>query len=319
MSQTVHALGIVCCNRWNLTYSTLNSLYYSEQDKSKYDLFIIDNGSNDENTTNLTNWLAGNILPYKNLFIIKQQVSIPMAWNLFLEISKDYDYRTKLDNDIVLMYTPNMKWDIQEESETMSAWPPVIPQGGVNPGAVPVASVIKSPGQFHAQIRKRRRLKQLKHSRFLDHATDFMNQHQVDIVAFAPVPPSSNFIATCHNLLNQKDNNDPYLVGGCIMISKKAFDILGFFDENLPRSIDMDYTQRAINNKLNIGYHDAYWVCHVGISKPTEEEDIKASKIQQARQLVQSRGRLNGFVSSKWSLVIDSLKDKMDNKVIVLR
>lgn len=311
-----HAVGIVCQDRWGLTYATLNSLYYCDQDKSKFDLYVIDNGSTEENKENLKSWMSGNLLPFNNLFVLEKQMSIPAAWNLFLAVTQDYEYRTKLDNDIVFMGTPNVPWDIEDVPTVV---PTAVPDAGVNPGAIPSASIIRGPGQWVGAAARRKNIKRHQHSRFLDHMAEFTTRMNTGITALVVTPPKQPFMTVHNTLVHQRENGMPYLVGSCMMISKKAFDTLGYFDENLPRMIDIDYTQRAIEGLINIGYHDAYWAVHMGHNKASEGEDMKLNKIQKTRQLINTRGRLTGFVNSKWTPVIGSVMDQMDNKIIVMQ
>lgn len=313
----MHAVGIVVRDRWDLTYGTLNSLYYADQDKSSYDLYVIDNGSSPEIRAELKNWLSGDLIPFRNLIVLKQGVSIPDAWNLFLGITKDYPYRTKLDNDLVFLGTPSVNVEPEPPSAQI---PDVQPDAGVNPGAIPSASIIKSAGQWVAARHRKMQAKRASHSRFLDHMTEFRERLNADLVALAPVTPGVPFQNTYGKLLQRQENGMPYLVGGCMMISQTVFNTIGYFDEYLPREIDIDYSQRAIEAGYNIGYHDYYWAVHFGNKYPTEGPDMKSQRIQQAKQLIQMRGRHQGFNGCKWLSVIDAIRSEMNtNRVVNLQ
>jgi len=77
------------------------------------------------------------------------------------------------------------------------------------------------------------------------------------------------------------------LLGGCMQISKKAYDTLGYFDERLSRQIDVEYTQRAIRKGINIGYHPSYWVVHMGANSPTESKEVYESKMSESIRKLQ--------------------------------
>ena len=100
-----YAVGILVKNRPELTEKTLLSLFYADQPPTSYDLYIIDNGSSQRNLNELKEWVGSSVLRTKNMFCLSGY-SIPQAWNLFLMATKDYSFRTLMDNDMVLYNTP---------------------------------------------------------------------------------------------------------------------------------------------------------------------------------------------------------------------
>lgn len=92
-----HAIGIVIQNRWKTTKATLRSLQKASQ--SGYDLFLVDNGSEDVNVSRLCDFVDKSRLPVKQLFLL-DEVPMSKAFNLFLHQSQNYVTRTKMDNDI---------------------------------------------------------------------------------------------------------------------------------------------------------------------------------------------------------------------------
>lgn len=258
-----YAVGMVVCNRWELTKQSLDSLFYSQQKPETYDFYIIDNGSAPENIKHLKKYLRSIPLPLRNLLCIPS-VSISKAWNLFLLMAKNYDYRIKYDNDIVLYGTLAPK--IQRIRHNMDA----PGDFGTNPGAVPSGPPLTGAGSFQSAILARKRIKAESHTRFIDHMIGFSKKYTVDLVSLVPIHADKPFRAIYQSLINSRKNDAPYLSGGCMMITKKCFDKIGYFHEMLAREIDVEYSQRAFRNDLNIGYHPLYCVKHIGYSQPTE-------------------------------------------------
>lgn len=96
-----HAVGIVIQNRWKATKTTLHSLIDSKQ--TNYDLFLVDNGSSSRNVNRLLDIVNSQELPVKQVFLL-DEVSMSQAFNLFLHQSKDYAFRTKMDNDVGIFH-----------------------------------------------------------------------------------------------------------------------------------------------------------------------------------------------------------------------
>lgn len=310
------AVGCVIKDRWDLTQSTFNGLFYSDQDKSTYDLYLIDNGSSEETSLKIKQYVKSALLPIKNL-IVTPEVSVSKAWNLFLALTKDYEYRVKFDNDIVLHNT------IVPRSEKAFT----VKQNAMLPNEVdPLAgsprsfSVIKGIGSAHKAKAKRDMIKQnMNHSSFLEHMYDFSFENNADLVALVPVSPNETFGKMYDAVLKVRRGGVPYLFGSCMMITKKAFETLGYFDERLPRRIDIEYSQRAIRNNLNIGYHPFYGVAHIGAGKSTESRDKIEQKYQQANMIEINEPRIETKADSQWEKVIAPIqKQCAKNKVLCL-
>lgn len=303
-----HAIGIVVKDRFDYTEKTLDSLYYADQDKNAYDLFLIDNGSSPATQEKLRRYAQSGLVPVKNL-IITPEVSVPQAWNLFLALTAQYSYRTKMDNDIVLggtLLIPEKKTDIAGRIIDSPSPADVDPKAGAPLSGV----VIKGVGQA-ARAKTMARPPKI-HSCFLLHMSEFSEQYNVDVVSLVPVAKGQNF-ATMHELLVRKP--DPCLVGHCMMITRKAFETLGYFDERLPRQVDIDYTKRAIKSKLNIGYHPFYGIIHLGHDKPTEGTSLYNQRIAAASQILATP--VSAPVPSAWTEYMPEIEKECSNHKIV--
>ncbi len=308
------ALGIVIKDRWGLTLDCLNSLYYSDQSVRDYDLFLIDNGSTDENVAHLKQYVKSNLLPVKNLISIPE-TPVPKAWNLFLLLSKDYDFRVKYDNDLVLKGTI-----IPSEPVPKPKGRSLPGDTGLNPGAVPSAPPIKGLGQIQSNARFRAQAKKIKrHSAFLTHMREFAEENNVDISALVPVNPEQSFGSMWYEVIRAQWKGLPYIFGACMMITKKCFDTLGYFDERLPRRVDMEYSQRAIRNKFNIGYHPYFHVRHIGAGKSTERTDIIQAKYKECIRIQEEEGNVEKYAHSEWEIASKQIKDLTnDYRVLTL-
>jgi len=282
------AVCILIKNRFDLTHQTLMSLKFSSQNKSTYDLFLIDNNSSEKSKNNLKRFINSDILEIKNAYFLSSEVSIPQAWNLFLGLTYDYNYRLKIDNDIVLLKTiipalsSNKKNIIDAPSPADSDPLSGAPRSGAIIGGVTLNSSTATVGIHH---KKSDDVPQ--NSNFIQHMRLFGNDNDVEIVSLLPVPPNGTFISMYNDSISRKINGRNYLLGGCMQISKKAYDTLGYFDERLSRQIDVEYTQRAIRKGINIGYHPSYWVVHMGANSPTESKEVYESKMSESIRKLQ--------------------------------
>lgn len=86
---------------------------------------------------------------------------------------------------------------------------------------------------------------------------------KLDLVAALPL----NFPLKFSRLLLEEFECKPYLYGACLMITKKCFETIGYFDENLERMVDVDYSKRSLKKGLKIGYANNTYVSHLGSGK----------------------------------------------------
>lgn len=297
-------VGIVVRNRIELTESTLMSMYYSDQPKSSYDVIIINNGSDEKTSKSLNNYVKSGFLPVKNLIHIPE-ISVSKAWNLFLSMSKDYNYRIKYDNDLILQNTINpTNREFSKVGRTETSSPA---------DADPLAGAPRSVGIIKGHIHRPKKQKDAAikvHSCFLDHMKEFATQNNVSLTSLVPISPNETFTRMYHAVLTARRNKMPYLFGACMMVDKKSFDLLGYFDERLPRRIDIEYSQRAIRNKLNIGYHPFYGVVHIGTGNSTESKAEIQEKYNQANEIERTVAPIDQFCSSKWSDKSDKIIEK---------
>lgn len=295
------AVGIVVKDRWHLTDKTLQSLYYADQPKDSYDLFIIDNGSSDENRQKLRAKLKTGIVRVKNLIFLPEQ-DIGSAWNLFMSITKDYDYRLKMDNDVVLLNTLPSNVKRQWLSQNL---------GSKILNEIPQSSgPIKGLGQHSS------RKKAPSDSRFLDRLREFSEENNVDITGLVPVNPGLPFSSMWKECVYKTWRGKPYLFGACMLISKKCFDKIGYFNEKLPRMIDIEYTQRAIDNMINIGYHDWYHIIHIGAGNTTEPKNIQKKKYSDAHEMISNKP-ISGKCVSKWDKSSKSIVRRLSKHKIL--
>ncbi len=305
------AVGMIIKDRWDLTENALNSIYYSDQISSSFDIFLIDNGSSPENTTNLRDFIKAGLLDIKNVFLIKE-MSVPKAWNLFLAITKNYQYRVKFDNDLVLART--IAATAVKDSEKRTSQPkrqptPII--GGTNPGAIPSGPPIRGLGQT-----KKQNIFLPAHTQFLHYMEDFGKDNNADIVALAPVSPGQTFMSQILEIVRRKFDGLPYLFGACMMISKQCFDKLGYFDERLERRIDVEYTQRAVRNGINIGYHNYYFVSHIGAFQSTEPRKLIDLRCNEAIKIGR-KTPIKCYCDSMWEKALPALNQAVATSNIV--
>lgn len=317
-----HCVGMLIQNRWDLTHNALMSIYYSDQPKGSYDLFLIDNASDQENVEQLKDFVNSGLVPVKNAYFFANETSISRAWNLFLALTQDYDYRVKFDNDLVLMKTITPSTEPKSDSPIPDSNPAEVDPLAGAPRSGTIIGGVNSPTSRlqsrTAGIGTRNKLYSVSDnsSRFLDHLTGFSKEYEVDVAALAPVPPKSIFPSTMQDLSNREFGGRSYLMGGCMQISKKAFDVLGYFDERLPRRIDLEYSQRAIRNKINIGYHPDYWVVHMGANQPTDEKAVRDQKIALATSIIQQQP-ITSYANSQWEKVLRQIqKASMKYKIV---
>lgn len=257
-------VGIVAKNRWDFTRQTLDGLFKSDQPVSSYEILIIDNGSSPDQLSKLKSYLQSSPLPLKNLICLSG-VSISKAWNLFLALSRNYQYRTKLDNDLVISGTtsPPVAKGVAVSNPGNS---------GINPGAIPSSPRVGVGSVTEAMARRAKFKEFKKHSAFLDHLIEFSDQSKVDLVSLVPVPPGQSFSVLLNAFSAQKWSGTSFIIGGCLLITKKCFDTIGYFHEDMSRRIDIEYSQRALKNGFNIGYHPYYGIWHIGSDHRTESD-----------------------------------------------
>ncbi len=254
-----HAVGILVKDRWELTQKTLESIYYSDQPKPTYDVYLIDNGSNEQNSSKLKEYASTGLVPIKNLLRIPR-ASIPVAWNLFLSITKNYSFRTKVDNDIILHNT------VQKPVEKLPPNASTPEKADALAGAPRSKGIIRGIGQFHKKTAFQNEIKS--HTAFLQHMEEFGAKNKVGMVALVSVAPNGTFVDMFRTVTTRAYNKRAYLQSACIQFSKPAFEALGYLDERLIRNCFREYSQRAMLMKVNIGYHPYYGLMHNGATDP---------------------------------------------------
>ena len=307
-----HCVGIVVKDRFDLTQKTLQSLYYSDQMKNSYDLFIINNGSTEDVSLDLKAWAQSAIVPVKNLVKING-VGIGPAWNLFLSMTTNYSYRTKLDNDLIFANTPVSEKPFERTERGLSYRTGEGPgDAGVNPGATPTASTIVGAGQKVKKIAYNEH-----HTCFLQHLEDTIHENSLGICALPPVSVGQTLASAMPGLASAQWRGESVLHGGCMTISKQSFDMLGYFDETLPRHIDWEYSQRAMAHGINIGYTPNYCVIHLGETSPTMPLDLFEQNEITAKMIASQLELKRSFVHSKWESVNSKIMKALSKSMIV--
>jgi hypothetical protein len=304
-----HALGIVVKDRWYLTQKTLQSLYHTDQIKDSYDLFIIDNGSDPIVSNDLKEWTQSAIVPVKNLIKTKS-LPIAAAWNLFLSITTDYYFRTKLDNDLIFANTPvaAKPFERSERGLPHGAGPG---DAGTNPGAPKVASFVVGAG---VQVKNKT---DKSHTCFLKHIEESMSESNLGVCAIPAIPVGRTLVDAMPVLGAMKWRDNPLLVGGCMGITKKTFEQLGYFDETLPCHIDWEYSQRAMGAGINVGYTQDYCVIHLGETNPTGTPSEVQKNDLTANMIGSQIGFKREFVPSKWEQVLPKIQKAITKSNIV--
>lgn len=292
-----YAIGILVKDRWDLTVQCLKSIYFNEQTSDSYDIYIIDNNSNDETKNNLKKYCQSTSLPIKNIIFIPE-INIPSAWNLFLGITSEYRYRVKLDNDIVIHKNTPMQLSYKDRHMLDQLGKGVTAGGGnVRVGAT--------------RIRPRRRNSS---QAFMTEMQKFSQTNNADIVALPCIGPTEVFNVTYNKLISAQLDGLPYLQSGCMLITKRCFKEIGYFDERLDRESGIEYTQRAIKNKLNIGYCETVHCLHVDEQVKSTEinkwQQLIISQIQVSRQIRQELPAIK-FVPTKFEGALNNIKQEM--------
>lgn len=278
------AVGMLIKDRWEQTKLALTSLFYCDQPKDSFDLFLIDNGSSEKNVEHIKKYVQSGLLPVKHLITLPD-TSLSKAFNFFMAVTQKYEYRVKYDNDLTISGTIRA----MEPKPARKVANPL--DYGVNPGAIPSKPSIGGGGM-------KRRSQEAASSCFLDGMMNFSKTNNADLVSLLPVTAGVNPNLLFNEVVRKKINGYNYLIGGCMMISKKCFDTIGYFDERLSRKVDVDYSQRAIKGGLNIGYDQSVCVIHNDV-KPSEEQSIFDLRVTESLTAIKS-GQVAGYCPSIW-------------------
>lgn len=308
--QKKSAVGIVIAgDRWDLTQKTLQSLYHTDEPKSGYDLYLINNGCSPVITSEIKQWVQRGLVPIKNIIRTKR-IGIGPAWNLFLDITRDYHFRTKLDNDLVFANTPVAVKPYERKKKIRTALPS---DAGTNPGAVPVASFIIGAGKRVVRDNMR------KDTCFLQHLEEKIKESDLGICALPAIPVGVALADMLPGISALTWREQPCLIGACMTISKSCFDRIGYFDDDLPCFIDKEYSQRAMGAGINVGYVDNYCVIHIGADIATNSPNQTQQNEWNANKMGENIPFQRGFVHTKWEKVHSKLSTAAaENRVVNL-
>jgi len=312
-----YCICIVVQNRWNFTKACFDSLGFCDQSPDTYDVLVVDNGSDSETTTRLRQWAESSQLPLKNIFCIRK-VTMPVAFNLAFLMAKDYDYRIKLDNDIVLHDTP-MEIVKKASKAGEKPKPTLSPLDGCTDPNMLIGVTASTVMGAHSKPMKRHGRGGPSSSAFLDLLETFSVENSIGITALIPAEPTKPPGAKYKECLSLKEGGASYLIGGCMMIDKPSFDKLGYFNETIPRKIDVEYSQRALANGINIGYHPKYWSQHIGNNLDSDTPEEKQKSVVIANNVL-NQSRNLGYMSTRWQKAEDKiLRAAADNLIVQLR
>lgn len=308
---STHAVGLICNTPFDLTQKSLQSLLLSDQPKTSYDFFIIDNTGNEKHNRQIKNWVHSQVAPVKALIVLGKTIKASKAWNLFFNLAQDYDYRTKIDSGVVLYGTPVALGPVEKTKPVRGPSPG---DSGANPGSIPSASM---PMGASSGIKVRERVvKNSVHSCFLSHLTDCINTTGVGIASLVPLQEKQNFMDACKVLGAKNWRGAPCLVGKCLMVGKTVFDKVGYFDERLPHFVDLEYSQRCMGNAINVGYAANYWA--LDFAANAVPIDVLKKNELLANQVVQTdRGFCRDKLASQWMTIEDKLHKQISSSVII--
>lgn len=303
------AVGLLCKDRFDLTQKTLLSLYHSNQSYETYDLYVIDNGSGPYAKQRLKEWAGSNLLKIKNIFFTPDLYP-SRAWNLFLNISKDYPYRLMLDSDIVFHNTP---------VASSAPYKPPLGSGissggnaGINPGAIQNASIVKGVGDF-----SEKKSISAPDTCFLDILKDSCSSQNAGICSLITLTPGQTFTATLENLASKRFRDRPYVQGGCTLISKECFDKIGYLDERLFTHYDIQYSQRALLKSINITYATTYCGYRLISDQHVVDEAFMQAKEAESLKIIDSEKLSGQFVQSAWRKVEKKIRNKLADRSLV--
>lgn len=164
---------------------------------------------------------------------------------------------------------------------------------------------------------RKKEQKQVSTSAFLDHMIAFSEDYNAELVSLVPVSPEGSFYQMFVEVSSRRIDGRPYLFGACMLITKNAFKKLGYFDERIRRRIDVEYSQRAIRNGINIGYHPAYWVKHMGTGLSTDSREERDAKYSEAMFVAQKQGDIPTYGDSMWDRIKKKINAAAKTNVVV--
>lgn len=287
-----YAVCVLCNEKLDLTRQTLESICSSNQPCNSYDLYLIDNGSSQATQSFFK--CCTEKYNLKNIFLFQKPVNISKAWNLFLVLTKDYNFRTLIDNDIVLKNT----FGLGEM--------PLISNMSVKPSQ-------NDPGTSFT-IGAGRKTRKKDTSDFLDKASSFMSAYKLGILSYVPVLKGPDFHDMILAFSQNKKNKIPYIVGGCTTISKSVIDKIGYFDERLYWYIYMDYSTRFVKTKGKIGFHDNYWVLHKHQNNKNQQH---LDRKRESLKLIDEDDKNKILVNSSWEPIIDEVNKMAQQSPII--
>jgi len=144
----------------------------------------------------------------------------------------------------------------------------------------------------------------------------FSNDNNVDIAGLVPVIPSQTFASIHSEFIHARVNSQPYLCGSCMMITKKVFDTIGYFDERLSRCSDVEYSQRALRHGFNIGYHPVYGVTHIGFGNNTKDSKTIEQEAIVSRQIMTDTP-IEKFANSAWEPYCDKIRSASTKNTVL--
>lgn len=230
------AFSLVLFEEYHIEKS-LNS-FIGNLNQSLYDLFIIGYDLSDNSKKIIKNYYRKKLLPIKNV-IFFDKANLADVYNVILDSTSDYEYLLKTSENVSFL-----NYDIasyKKPSKTPD-------QYGANPGAVKVASFTMGSRQA-SPVRKKTNIG------VLEYIDKYQKEHNIGICSIASNDYGLPFGSIVPALQLRKYMGMPFVSNGIISAKHYVFEKNGYYNDKIDSScLDIEYSQRAVKNGINIGY-----------------------------------------------------------------
>lgn len=297
-----HAAGLMISHRSLFIHKTLESLQESDLASQGCDLFLILHGTPGLLKTEiLDHWIDA--LPVKNVLVLPP-MKLSVVWNIFLALTKYYNFRTLIDDDLVW---PHSGVSEQKSTKTHLHDSIVYPfHQQTSFQSIPSSVVMGASEVVPARA-------MVTHARFLETATNVLKSKGWELCSLLPVPVWSTFQEQRRIL--REHHGVRVIPGGCVTFTRAAFDQLGFFDERLPRKLWFDYSLRAARQGLKWGVQDQSFVYHLGEGQPADGQEMMRNA-QVGLYVLDNRPEEARY-RTKWSSIFKFVRREANRSLIV--
>lgn len=231
------AFGLI----FNDSFEIVKSLdsFVGSLDSKLYDLFIIGNNLSDKKKNIVKTYFNKNLLPIKNI-IFCDKSSLSDIYNILLDVSLDYQYLLKTTENISFL---------NYEVATLKKPEKTPDQYGTNPGCVTSVSFVK--GVSHApKVAKKTNV-----GNILAYIDKYQKQNNLGICSIASNNYSLPTASIVPALETRKYAGMPFVSNGIICIDRYVAEKNGYYNDKInDNCLDVEYSQRALKNGINIGY-----------------------------------------------------------------